>query len=345
MSDVTASWLSDAIGTRVRGFEVIDATDGTTSRARLQLGGDAVPASVFVKLAPLPLATRAFVDLMGLGTSEVRFYREIAPAVPVAVPAVHAARADAATGRFAVVLEDLVARGCRFGDVRRTADADEAAAVVTALARLHAAFWESERFRGDLSWIVSHATDPNNSVVRRLVRTALGRIERTHADLIPAGARELIAERERIERSLAAGPVTLLHGDPHLGNLYFDGRAPGFLDWQVVRKGHGLRDVAYFLVLSVETGIRRSNQTDLLRMYLRELSAGGGPDIGFDDAFLRLRREAAYAWIAAVVTTGLGRLQAEAIAVTGLRRAAAALEDLETVRAIRDLLASSGGGG
>jgi aminoglycoside phosphotransferase (APT) family kinase protein len=133
--------------------------------------------------------------------------------------------------------------------------------------------------------------------------------------------------------------VTLLHGDPHLGNLFFDGDTPGFLDWQVVRRGHGLRDVAYVLILSVETGMRRAHQQDLLRAYVRELASAGGPALAFDDAFLRFRREAAYAWIAAVVTTGLGGLQAEEIAATGLRRAAAAVEDLETVAATRDLLA------
>jgi aminoglycoside phosphotransferase (APT) family kinase protein len=342
---VTPSWLGEVMGADVRALEVLDATDGTTSRARMHLQGDNISPTVFVKLAPAPVATRAFVDLMELGTTEVRFYREIAPASPLAVPVAHGARADPATGRFALILEDLVARGCRFGDVRRTATADEAAAVVTALARLHASFWESARFNADLSWVVSHAVDPNNAFIRPLVKAAARRVARSHGDLVPPGARELIAERNRIEQALAAGPATLLHGDPHLGNLYFDDRTPGFLDWQVLRRGHGLRDVTYFLVLSVETEIRRALQADLLRTYLDALSASGGPELGFDDTFLRYRREAGYAWIAAVVTTGLGGFQAEEIAATGLRRAAAALEDLGTVAATRDLLASRAQGG
>ncbi|MFY9588625.1 MAG: phosphotransferase, partial [Actinomycetota bacterium] len=277
IADITPEWLGDVLGADVRGLERLEATDGTTSRARLRLDRDGIPQTVFVKLAPAAFATRAFVDLMGLGMTEVRFYREIAPQAPIAVPTMYAARADPATGRFALVLEDLAERGGRFGDIRRSASAEEAAAVVAALARLHAAFWQSPRFGTDLTWIASHAADPKNVFIRPLVRAALRRVERSHPHLVPDGARVLVAERDRIEHALAAGPVTLLHGDPHLGNIYFDGTQPGFLDWQVVRRGHGLRDVTYFLVLSVETEIRRAHQTDLLRVYLRELGAAGGP--------------------------------------------------------------------
>lgn len=333
------------MGAQVRAFDVIDATAGTTSRARLRLTGEGVPASVFVKLAPSPLATRAFVDLMGLGATEVRFYADLARVVPIAVPDVYAVRADPATGRFALILEDLAARGCRFGDVRAAADVEQAFAVVRTLARLHAAFSDDPRFATDLAWVVTHAEDPNSRLVRPFVRAALRRVSRAHPDLVPPGAATLIAERDRLERALATDAPTLLHGDPHLGNLYFDATTPGFLDWQVVRKGHGLRDVAYFLVLSVDGDTRRANQEDYIGAYVEELASRGGARLTVDEAFLRYRREASYAWIAAVVTTGLGGLQAAAIAATGLRRAAAAVDDLETVAAVRDLLAPAVAGG
>lgn len=337
MADLDVAWLSESLGGTVRSCERVAVTAGTTARARIRLDGDGVPPSVFVKLAPTALATRAFVDVMGLGATEVRFYREIAPDLPVAVPRAYAACADPATGRFVLLLEDLAARGCRFGDVARAAGADDAAAVVGALARLHAAFWNSPRFGRDLSWVASHAADPNNAVIRPLVRGALRRVARTHAGLIPPGARGLIDRRDDLERTLADGPITLLHGDPHLGNLYFDADGPGFLDWQVVRKGSGLRDLAYFLVLSLDGETRRAHQADFVKEYLRELGAAAP---SFDEAWLRYRLETAYAWIAAVVTTGLGGLQAAEVAATGLRRAAAALVELETVAAARELLAS-----
>ena len=43
---------------------------------------------------------------------------------------------------------------------------------------------------------------------------------------------------------------------------------------------------------------------------------------------------AAYAYVATVFTSGLGGLQGEAIADAGLRRAIAAVDDLETAAAL-----------
>lgn len=339
LETITSGWLTRLIGHVVTSVEQVEATRGTTARARLRLEGNGVPPSVFVKLAPAALATRVFVDVNGLGLTEVRFYRRIRPGLSIAAPAVYGTSHDPSTGRFALVLEDLAMRGVRFGDVRRPADLAEASAVVAALAHFHASFWESERFGGNLSWIVSHVTDPNNAFVRPLVRIAFRRVSASQAHLIPSGAPSLIARRSEIERALARGPITLLHGDPHLGNLYFDGRTPGFLDWQVVRKGHALRDLAYFLVLSLDTDLRRAHQMELVRDYVRELAARGVELPPFENAWQRFRKEAFYPWIAAVVTSGLGGLQAQEIAAVGLARAAAAVEDLETVRALRDVLA------
>jgi hypothetical protein len=47
------------------------------------------------------------------------------------------------------------------------------------------------------------------------------------------------------------------------------------------------------------------------------------------------RRAAACAYVAAAVTAGLGGLQTANIALEGLRRAVAGLNDLETVAALR----------
>ena len=55
-----------------------------------------------------------------------------------------------------------------------------------------------------------------------------------------------------------AGPATLLHGDPHIGNTYLlaDGDI-GFLDWQVLRRGNFSLDLGYFLQGAVTIDDRR----------------------------------------------------------------------------------------
>ncbi|HET8707592.1 MAG TPA: phosphotransferase, partial [Pseudomonadales bacterium] len=71
-------------------------------------------------------------------------------------------------------------------------------------------------------------------------------------------------------------PATLLHGDTHLGNTfsYPDGRA-GFFDWQVIYRGNGLRDVAYFVLLSLDNDTRKQYERELIEHYFDQLEARG----------------------------------------------------------------------
>jgi hypothetical protein len=55
---------------------------------------------------------RALVDRTGMGVTEARFYRDVAHEVPVRSPAVWFAATE--RHEYIMVLEDLVASGCRF---------------------------------------------------------------------------------------------------------------------------------------------------------------------------------------------------------------------------------------
>ena len=83
------------------------------------------------------------------------------------------------------------------------------------------------------------------------------------------------------------GPRCLLHGDAHLGNMYFtrDGRA-GILDWQALSVGPWHHDVTYFIVSSLDIADRRRWEQALLAGYLDRLRAYGVEDPpGFEEAW------------------------------------------------------------
>ncbi|NLE79564.1 MAG: phosphotransferase, partial [Rhodococcus sp.] len=126
-------------------------------------------------------------------------------------------------------------------------------------------------------------------------------------------------------------PYTVMHGDAHPGNVYFRNGEAGLLDWQAVRRGHPGRELAYTLVTSMTPVDRRATQDDLLDVYRNALAAHGGPELDRDELWNRYRQGALYAYVAALITAGMGGMQAEDIALAGLRRAVAALEDLDTV--------------
>jgi hypothetical protein len=340
-SELTPAWLAAALDAPVVGVEVLESHSGTTGRARLGLSYAAgaapgAPASVFVKLAPFDLAQRGFVDRVGLGVSEARFYRELAAEVPVRVPRVWHAALDGER-RYVMVLEDLRASACRFP---RPRDADVAAysrAVVEAMGRLHARYRETPRFAGDLAWVAARGTGERGAGGGLIVQAR---------DLLAARLPPVFAEIcdffgahvGAITDLWNEGPATLVHGDAHMGNLFADGAVPGFLDWAMVGRASGLRDVAYYCCNSVPAAIRRAHERAWLERY-REVLAEEGVSLGAAEAWDGYRLFAIYSGVAATSTAAMGSLwQPEHVGLGGTERATASVEELDCLGFLRDRL-------
>jgi hypothetical protein len=338
VDDLTAPWLTAALGHQVTAVEVLDHHSGTTGRARLRLHGDRVlPPTVFVKLAPFDEAQREFVNAVGMGVTEARFYRDLAPEVPVRVPrSWYAAYGE---GTYVMVLEDLLATGCRFPDrgdpdlTRRAFD------IVQQLATLHGGYWESDRFTGDgdLAWLASIGTGRGDGGAS-LVRTALDALRDRMPDGFATLAELYAARAPDILRLYAEGPRTLVHGDPHLGNLFVDGERTGFLDWAMLAHAPGVRDVAYVLCNSIPTEIRREHERALVDAYCERLRQGG-VRLDRDDAWEQYRLFAVYSWCAATCTAAMGsKWQPEHVGLGGTTRATIAAVDLRCAELLESRL-------
>jgi hypothetical protein len=293
VADLDANALSKIMGCTVTSVAVIGGDAGTTSRARLALTGDGVPETVFVKMAGETLATRLMGELGRLAETETRFYSQLAQEL-TGVPKSHGSAFDPLTGRFVLVLEDL-AFWCRVPRWVYSASADTAALPTGPLLKMSA---------------------------RRIA-------EKTD---IPVQKGRFIDNNYRAVAALIdAPPNTVMHGDAHPGNVYFRNGAAGLLDWQAVRRGHPSRELAYTLVTGMTTADRQASERELLDDYRRALASAGGPDLDRDDLWDRYRQSALYAYVAALITAGMGGMQVENIAMEGLRRSVAALDDLDTV--------------
>ena len=338
VDDLTPAWMSDAMDTDVTSVTVLDRHSGTTGRAHLALGGDPrLPATVFVKLAPFDERQRKFVNVQGMGVVEARLYRDLAHELPVRVPRVWYAEFEGtgtgADDRYVMVLEDLVASGCRFPQ-REDADIEARITdIVENLARLHAQYWESPRFSpdGDLAWLAPRATAGGDGGAS-MVQMAIDNL----ADRLPDGfvplAEAYVERAPEVLRAYREGECTLVHGDPHLGNLFVDGDDPtrtGFLDWAVVSRAPGIRDVAYVLSASTPTDIRRANERALLARY-REILGEHGITLDADLAWEQYRLFTIYGWCCAACTAAMGsRWQPEHIGLGGTERGTIAALDLD----------------
>ncbi|CAM3754301.1 phosphotransferase [Mycobacterium frederiksbergense] len=331
-----AAYLSGLLGRSVTSVSLLDGDAGTSSRARLALSGTDVPGTVFVKMPAETAATRMMGELGRLADTEVRFYRELSGQLGD-VPVCHGAALDPVTGRFVLVLEDLAADGqpaCEFPDTLHPLDPDRAALIVELLARVHATFW---RRLDPYPWVYTASGDATSLLTGSLANAAARRLERRTA--IPVRTGQFINDNYRAVATLIdRGPHTIMHGDAHPGNVYFRNGRAGLLDWQAVRRGHPSRELSYTLITSMTTDARVGNQRELLDMYRAALHAAGGPEMDRDELWQRYRQAALYAYVATLITAGMGGMQDEGIAMEGLGRAVSALEELDTVYALKGSL-------
>ena len=338
VEDITSAVLSKVMGTTVRSVRVLGSDAGTSSRARLVLTGSGVPESVFVKLAAKTAATRLMGELGRLGHTEVRFYSQLAPQL-VGVPNAYGAAFDSWTGRYLLVLEELPAASCEFPDTLHPLSTDQASLIVELLANLHATFWDRlpRDGRGPLGWLYTPSGDVTSLLTGSLMNTSIKRLaERTS---IPVEKGRFIADNYRAVAALIdTPPHTVMHGDAHPGNVYFRNGEAGLLDWQAVRRGHPSRELAYTLITSMTTADRQACERQLLDDYRRALGAAGGPELDRDELWDRYRQGALYPYVATSIVLGMGGMQSEAITVEGLRRAIAALGDLDTVSLLKKSL-------
>ncbi|UGT40207.1 ecdysteroid 22-kinase family protein [Nocardia yamanashiensis] len=339
-AQIDAGYLSRLLGTRIEAVERLDVTAGTTDRARLRLHGadSSLPATAFVKTAPTAAGPRLFTRLAGLGRNECGFYRAVRPGLRIETPEVLGIDHDPRLERFTIVIEDLTARAARFTDAAADMSPADAALVVRTLAGLHATHWDSPRLTdtraGGLGWITTGARDPMLPLIRRAMAGSARLLARRQPELLPRAGERILRRFGAVTAELDAGPHTVLHGDPHPGNVYFTDAAAGLLDWQVLRRGDGIRDLTYFLVFALSTEDRLAHTPELLAVYLEELARRGGPRQHPADVRRRLRAHAAYAYASIAFTAVFAGLQSDTIARSGLRKAARAVEDLDTAAAL-----------
>ncbi|WP_409435197.1 phosphotransferase [Mycobacterium sp. SMC-14] len=330
---MTAAIRGHHPGAVVDAVTVASRDDGTNRRARLALSysSGSGPATVFAKAIDPEHAD--LVELTsGLYHEPRLFLSDVA--LPLDHPTVYRAVIDEQRRDFLLIMEDItVARGAQPCDATRPLTIDEAAQGVRGLARLHGAFW-GERISGNpaLGWVEPFV--PFAGLELAPLEVAHQRLgDSVPSEITAMTGTELFSDTwARYIRSLARGPQTLLHGDPHVGNTYLlpDGDV-GFLDWQMVRRGNFSLDLGYFLQGALTVDDRRAGERALLEEYRGALGLPTVQLPSADEIWLHYRASAAHGlaiWIATL--SGGDNWQRPDISLAFAQRYAAAFTDLDT---------------
>lgn len=341
---VTADWLGRTLankypGVVANGLAVVQLFDSHTTKMRVIVDWNAAG-----KAAGLPAAlclksnwSGAFndVDICAL---EARFYHHLSRALKVPTATCYYADwDDDGRGQGFVVLEDLIARGGKFGHSTQHAGVDGVASALDGLAKLHGSLWDSPRIsQGCAPWLqTSMRTPVDHDQVRIMWHWICENLK--DANFRAIAPKHYLDDPRRVERAFDRlvdferafeAPYCIILGDCHQGNTYILPNGERlWLDWQLVRRGRPWRDLTYFCVGSLTIDERRQNLRDLVALYREKLIATGASNvIELDAIWEQVRRWVMYgvqAWVANMDSWGQNGLPMN-------ERFFAAGEDLDT---------------
>ncbi len=318
-ADITPAWLTKALraGGAIQTAAVVSCEKQTIGEgvgfmgqlARCNLTydrqDDGAPATVVAKLpAPAP-ENRTIAGLFNFYEIETSFYRELAARTPLKTAASYYGAFQAEGKKFVLLLEDLPpstvdqVSGC--GET-------QAAVAVSELAKLHGTSWESPKL-ASLAWL-PRSNDPARAML------AQGAYQQAWAPFVQAFGANLppamldLGERfgpkvTAVMDQLGGSPWTLIHGDYRLDNLFF---APNdsltVIDWQIISRGRGAFDLAYFLTGSLTPANRRAWEMELLHEYHRLLQDEGVKGYEFERLYEDYRRSVLFSFLYAVIVLG-----------------------------------------
>ncbi|OAI25690.1 aminoglycoside phosphotransferase [Methylomonas sp. LWB] len=312
---------------------------GTSTRWRITVQHDAqaeVPSRWFIKTPSLAWRSRLITALPRLLHKEVSFYKALAPSLPVRLPKILAAQTR--WGGSTLVMADLAEFGHRAGQSGEALTAEQAVQVVDNLARFHGRFWGNAHLLREHRWLNGFSQQIEHQMGTVLAVPLMKRGLRRAGGLVPTRlhgtALNYARNRRRITQSLSSGTKTLIHHDCHPGNLFWTSSGPGFLDWQLVRAGEGIGDLAYFMATALTPEVRRAHERSLLQRYLGALSEQGIDQLDESGLLRRYRAHLLYPFEAMVVTLAIGGLMDAEPNLEMIRRASAAVDDHDSYAAL-----------
>ena len=243
----------------------------------------AAPRSLIAKFAPPNPKIRAMLLESNMSKAEVQFYQQCADLSGVRTPQCYYAALDPAIGSFVLLLENL--SPAQPGSWLVGCTTEQAHQIVRAIAGLHAAWWNSPRLTA-LAWLPTWTPIATQEMVQPAWQPFLARVGASvPAALVEIGER-LAMHILEVENQLMSPPLTLIHNDFHLDNLFLDTldstRSVAVIDWQFLTIDKSLKDIAFFLGGNMDPDQRKAHEGEILHTYHTALQDGGVANYSFE---------------------------------------------------------------
>src|SRR5712692_2902371 len=285
LDDLTPAWCSEALGRTITTVTTTPIGVGVGlvgQLARLELEGPDESSVMIAKLAAPTDETRFVASVLNMYGREVGFYNELSERTTIPHADCYFAEHDPATQDTILLLEDVSPRGHAFDQVAGCTVSAARPAIRT-LAALHACFWDEEGL-SDAPWVLRLCDSPYPDSVAMAFELAWPSVQELFpGDITPAVRRFGDDYTQRIPAlfaKLCEPPLVPSHADWRLDNLFFtpDGRDVVAVDWQLIDRSAGPRDLAYLVTQSLNVE-DRAGYEQAFAAYLADLGEHGiAPD-------------------------------------------------------------------
>jgi aminoglycoside/choline kinase family phosphotransferase len=279
LDDIDAAWLGSALGVDLDAIDVhpIAAGEGfmgLLARVTLTSSDPNAPTSVIVKLPTSDPGGRMIGEMMRVWEREHCFYRDVAADLSIRVPRAYVNALDPPC----LVLEDLAPAVP--GDHLAGATLDQAERSIDLLARHHATWFEHPRLTS-FDWLPG-LDDPSVLTIGPMFEVGWPGFLERYAGRVPQRClrwcEQFVPTIPTWIQGHVDDPVTLIHGDFRLDNLFFaeDGSV-AVIDWQMSMRAPGQTDLVYFCANNLTVDDRRAFEDGLIDRYVTGLHASGVP--------------------------------------------------------------------
>lgn len=246
--------------------------------------------TVFAKVAHGSEVIRDAGRQLAAYVREVRFYETLGADRALPVPQCHFAAHEESDASFLLLLEDLSAG--RVGNYFRSSVRD-VEQVLDELPSLHARWWDgADLSTADWLWRADHPA-VTTGYQQGLETTAPITVDRYPFDPSFIEAMHSLARRfSEVATRWSERPITLVHGDLHLQQVFFPTSSGGrfaLFDWQTAMIANPGIDLARVITTDLTAEDRRTHERALVARYHAGLVAAGVDGYDLDDCWLDYR--------------------------------------------------------
>ena len=281
--DLTPEWLSDALGRDITGVQLEPVGVGVGlvgTLFRLPLEGDGEPATMIAKLSAPTDEGRFVATVLNMYGREVGFYTRAVGAHGDRASRVLLRGARSRDAGLGAACSKTSPRAARCRPARRRRRRATRRPRCARSPRHHATFWDDDYARPTHPFLLRLADDPYPGAVAFAYDTAWPTCRSSSPTSITPEVkrvrrRVLRRASPRCSPRCATGRMVLSHADWRLDNLFLtpDGEVIA-VDWQLIDRSVGPRDLSYFVTQSVNVSDPAGYQK-LFDMYLDELATHG----------------------------------------------------------------------